>query len=432
MKEKAWILSADMGYGHQRAAYPFKDIAHQKIITINSAKANTLKEKKQWKNFKFFYEGISRIKSIPIIGSTLWAIYDNFQKISPIYPFRDLSKPTFGTKYLNTLIKKGFLSSIINYIQKENIPTISTFFAPAIAGSKLNLKNNYCIATDTDINRIWVSLIPKESNIIYLTPTENSTTRLLEYGIKKENVIFTGFPLPKENTGNNLEILKNDLKSRLHNLDPKNEFKNTHHDALKQLSNIKSKKHTLTITFAIGGAGAQKEIAIQMIKSLKKEIKTKKIKINIVVGIRFKIKQYIDEEIEKLNLSNYRNKGITILFELNKKDYFTTFNNLLHKTDILWTKPSELSFYTALGIPIIIAPPIGYHEKLNKRWLIEMGAGIEQYDPNYTNEWLFKLLEKGTFAEAAWRGYNKAPKYGTYNIEKIIFTKNKNKIELKY
>ena len=87
------------------------------------------------------------------------------------------------------------------------------------------------------------------------------------------------------------------------------------------------------------------------------------------------------------------------------------FNFALHNTDILWTKPSELSFYCALGIPIIMTPAIGPQEKCNHRWLREIGAGIKQQNPEYTNQWLLDLLNKGRLAEAAWNGFLKGRKY---------------------
>ena len=31
--DQAWVVAVDMGYGHQRAAYPFRDIAYEGIIT---------------------------------------------------------------------------------------------------------------------------------------------------------------------------------------------------------------------------------------------------------------------------------------------------------------------------------------------------------------------------------------------------------------
>ena len=32
LKEKFWVVSADMGYGHQRAVYPLKDLSKDRII----------------------------------------------------------------------------------------------------------------------------------------------------------------------------------------------------------------------------------------------------------------------------------------------------------------------------------------------------------------------------------------------------------------
>ena len=79
-------------------------------------------------------------------------------------------------------------------------------------------------------------------------------------------------------------------------------------------------------------------------------------------------------------------------------------------------KPSELSFYCALGMPIIMTPAIDPQERFNHRWLREAGAGFKQRNPEYTDQWLFDLLDKGRLAEAAWLGFLKARKYGTYNI----------------
>jgi hypothetical protein len=94
----------------------------------------------------------------------------------------------------------------------------------------------------------------------------------------------------------------------------------------------------------------------------------------------------------------------------------------MHSTDILWTKPSELSFYSALGLPIIMSPAIGSQEKFNRKWLLEIRAGIRQINPDYAHQWLFELLENGSLADAAWSGFLRARKLGTYNIIDIINT----------
>ena len=92
----------------------------------------------------------------------------------------------------------------------------------------------------------------------------------------------------------------------------------------------------------------------------------------------------------------------------------------MRTTDILWTKPSELSFYAGLGLPIIITEPLGSQEVFNSKWLKGIGAALNQENLTYANEWLFDWLNSGWLAEAAMQGFFEAPKYGTFNIEKII------------
>jgi hypothetical protein len=53
---------------------------------------------------------------------------------------------------------------------------------------------------------------------------------------------------------------------------------------------------------------------------------------------------------------------------------------------------------------------------------MEIQAGIAQDDPRYTSEWLFDLLNAGRLAEAAWSGFLKARKTGTYKIFDILKT----------
>ncbi len=116
----------------------------------------------------------------------------------------------------------------------------------------------------------------------------------------------------------------------------------------------------------------------------------------------------------------YLGKNIEILYQEKIEDYFQQFNLTLRKTDILWTKPSELSFYAALGIPIIIAPSIGSQENFNRRWLLKSGFGLAQENPKYTSEWFFDWLNYGYLAEVSMQGFIEGEKLGVYNIKKII------------
>jgi hypothetical protein len=434
-KKEAWVVAANMGYGHQRAAYPLKDIAFERIINANSDKIVTPKERKQWRKFQRSYERVSRFRSFPIIGPLLWRIYDHFQKISPYYPFRDLSKPTLASMYLHHLIKEDFLRNVPEYCRKREIPFISTFFGTALAAAHAHLKDVYCVVTDTDINRVWVPEKPKEEMMYYLTPTDHSTKRLMEYGVPKENIFFTGFPLPKENTGRDMQIALHDLGDRLPNLDPKNIYIARYKETIKKYLGhnfVKKSSHPLTVTFVVGGAGAQKEIGATLLKAFRKRLLAHEMRLNIVAGIRIELAKYFADHAEAQGLGNMLGKSVHVLSSLDKRSYFDSFSELLHTTDILWTKPSELAFYTALGLPVITTTPLGAHEELNEQWLLRMGTGFRQENPEFADEWLFEWLDKGILAEAAWEGFSEAPKYGTYNIEEIVFAKDKSKVKLSY
>jgi hypothetical protein len=111
-----------------------------------------------------------------------------------------------------------------------------------------------------------------------------------------------------------------------------------------------------------------------------------------------------------------------VVYHPEKTGYFGVMSEIIRETDVLWTKPSELSFYCGLGIPFVLSPTLGSQEVYNKKWLLEIQAGIEQDDPRYAGEWLFDLLFEGRLAESAWDGFIKARKYGTFRIMEVLAT----------
>jgi len=429
LKQKAWVVDVNMGYGHQRTAYPLKDLTpYGELISANDYKEIPKKDRQIWENSRKFYEFISNFRRTPLIGKFAFSLFDKFQEILTFYPKRDLSKPNLYLRQTFSLIKKGWGKHLIKKLSKKNLPLITTFFVPAFMAEAFNYPGDiFCVICDADIARSWAPLNPSQSKIKYLTPNSRVLERLILYGVKKENIFLTGYPLPKENIGlrpstGRLGILKHDLAYRLLNLDPKKRYQEQYKSLIKEFIGDLPRKanHPLTITFAVGGAGAQKEIGVRILRSLSPKIKTKEIKIILVAGIRKEVRNYFLEHIKDLGLKRDLSKNIEIIWERDIKSYFKKFNQGLRKTDILWTKPSELSFYTALGLPIIIAPTIGSQEDFNKQWLLRLGSAIPQENPDYTVQWLFDFLESGRFAEAAMQGFIEAEKLGTSNIKKII------------
>ena len=420
-KQKVWLIAVSMGYGHQRTAYSLRKLAfNEKIINADEYQGIPKKDKKIWNNSKKFYNFISRCKRIPLIGKFLFSFYDQFQKIFSFYPKRNLEKPNFALKQIFSLIANGWGKDLIEKLKKRPLPLITTFFTPAFIADFFNFSEKvFCVICDADISRAWVSLKPKTSKIKYFAPNKRVVERLKLYGVKEENIFLTGYPLPQENIGTeNLEILKKDLSYRLLNLDPEGQYRQEYGALINEyLVKLPEKpNHPLTIMFSVGGAGTQKEIAIQAMQSLSKDIKAGTIKLVLSAGIRKKVKEYFERNIQKLKLE----KEVDIIFDEKIGGYFEKFNQALRKIDVLWTKPSELSFYVALGIPIIIAPPVGSQEDFNKEWLLKMNSGIVQKDPKHTDQWFFDYLKRGIFAKAAFHGFIEGEKMGTFNIEKII------------
>ncbi len=418
-KHKSWVIAADMGYGHQRTAYPLRDIAFgDKVINANSYTGIPQKDKKFWNQTRSLYEFISRFKKVPFLGDLLFSFLDSFQKILSYYPERDLSGQDFVLKNIFSFIRKGWGQDLVERLKKNPLPLISTFFTPAFMAEEFKYPNQiYCVVCDTDINRSWVSLDPKKSKIKYFAPCTWVRDRLKLYGVNSESIFLTGYPLPKENIGKDMEILKEDMRHRIINLDPNKKYRKLYQPLIKSfLGKLPEKSnHPLTIMFSIGGAGAQKEIPLKAINSLKEKIKERKLRFIIAVGVREELRKYFADNIKGLKLDGW----VHVLSGITTDEYFKTFNEMIRETDILWTKPSELSFYAGLGVPIVIAPTIGSQEDFNKKWLLHVGAGVSQENPEYADQWLYDSLNAGDLAEVAMRGLIEIEKMGTYNIEKI-------------
>ncbi len=444
---KAYVVTVDMGYGHQRAVYPLKDIAacpsgwdgrglnSKNIITANDYPGIPDYDKRKWEGGRSIYEKISRMKHLPLIGDVVFSIMDHLQKIEDFYPKRDLSLPNMQVKQIYRMIERGWGKHLIDLLNREPLPLITSFFTTAFFAEHHGFKENiYCICTDTDISRAWVPLNPKKSRIKYLAPNRRVKERLELYGVNRNNIYITGFPLPKENIGGtDLRILKKSIAYRVVNLDPERRYQNKYQRTLqyylgKNYCNVRP-RHPLTITFAVGGAGAQREIGSTILESLHSLVRRKRLRLNLVAGIKNDVYKYYYEYAKDMNIERNLGTSLNIIYDDNKIGYFKKFNQVLLTTDVLWTKPSELSFYAGLGLPIIMAPPIGSQEDFNKAWLHSVGAGFEQDDPRYVNEWLFDWLSSGWLAQASMEGFLDAPRNGAYHVEEVVLKGARSEIE---
>ncbi len=422
----AHVVAVDMGYGHLRAAYNLNGLAGGHVYSVNRYPHIPKKDKQIWEQSRKFYEFVSKFKNVPLLGDKVFSYFDKFQQIENFYPVRDMTKPTLQlSQTLQLIRRKKWGQHFIDLLNKDPRPLVSTFFVTAFMAEELGFKGDiYLVVCDADISRAWATDKANVSRIKYLVPTERSKVRLKMYGVREENIYLTGFPMPKANTGSKrLTVLKKDLGARLANLDPTGKYIKTYERTLRKYLDghlRRTSTRPLTIMFAVGGAGAQREIGVGIIKALQKKLVADKVKIILVAGIHNDVSKYFRQQINELGLRTEIGKSIDIIYAPNKPAYFEAFNQALHATDIIWTKPSELSFYTSLGLPFILTEPIGSQEICNRGWLEKIGSAIRQKPVEYTAEWLFELVDSGWFAEAAVEGFLEAPNLGAYNIEEIV------------
>ena len=420
MTPAPFVASVSMGYGHLRPAYVIAKYMDTDVEKIDGPPWTSQLDQTYWHRTRNAYEGISRASQAPVIGSMFRMVLSSMTSIPSLYPQRDLSGTDIGTRYLDKMIGKGFCDEVVTHLKESGRPLITTFYAPAIAAAKAGVENVFCMVTDSDIHRIWAPRNPRETLLHYLAPSPRVVQRLRAYGVPPENIHLTGFPFADELLGGReLTTLRRDLAHRMFRLDPRGVFRDQLRRELGEhapnLDDDDDRDTPVHLAFAVGGAGAQSEIAEAFLPSLKPLLEGGRLRVTLIAGTRPEVKERFAEMIHR---EGYEPKSgpVRILHKRKLKKYFKAFNALLQETDILWTKPSELSFFAALGIPLICAPPMGQHERYNRRWAIENGAAMKQRNPRETGDWLTELLHEGTLSSMAWSGFVRLPKTGLYEI----------------
>jgi hypothetical protein len=174
------------------------------------------------------------------------------------------------------------------------------------------------------------------------------------------------------------------------------------------------------ITFAVGGAGSQVEVVEAFLPGLAPAIREGRWRLALVAGVRREIAERLAAALARHGLGGCPPEAVEILCEDRHEEYFAAFNRLLARTDVLWSKPSEITFFGALGLALVLSRPVGVHESYNRRWAREHGAGLKQRDPRFAHQWLRESLEDGVLAGAAWSGYMRLPKFGLQRIMLLV------------
>lgn len=418
------VASVEMGYGHVRAARTLADALGVRVVHADRPPVANAADQALWRRARLAYEATSRLSQVPVVGAPLRWVLEELTGIPHLHPFRDLSRPTRGTRALDRLVRRNLGQGLVDELRRSGRPLLTTFFATAIVADRAGVPDVFCAVTDTDVNRIWAPLDAGRTRIRYLVPTRRAGRRLELYGVPAERIWFTGFPLPHELVGGpGLDALTRNLSARLVRLDPQRAFRREQREGLAHfLGPLPQEEEARPplLTFAVGGAGAQAGLARAFLPSLRRDIEQRRLRLALVAGVRPEVREVFEEALHGAGLERAVGEGIEILLEPDLDAYIDAMNALLARTDVLWTKPSELCFYAALGIPLVCAPPVGVHERINRRWVRESGAGFKQRDARFAADWLSDMLAEGALAAAAWAGFTRLPKFGLYRILEAI------------
>lgn len=414
------VVSAEMGHGQLRVAVTLASALGEDVRLADAHPLATASDRKVWAGARRLHELLSRGSELPVVGPPVQRLLDAVTSIPPLHPHRNLAGPTVATHALDHLIDRGFGDALVRAVRAEDRPLLTTSYVPAVIADRAGLSEIYCVVTDADIDRVWVPQRPRHSSIRYLVPTRRVMQRLRAYGVPDETITFTGFPLPPSLLGGeHLDVLRRDLAARIVRLDPRRTFRDHCRHELSYFFPGLPVEHEGVpprLTFAVGGAGAQARIIDAALPGLRGAIEAGRLCLSLVAGPCPEVEQRFHRSLERSGLAHHLGGAVEIVHEPDLPACFRAFEGLLRRTDVLWTRPSELTFHAALGLPLVLADPVGMHERFNRRWAREQGVGLEQRDPRFLAGRLREWLYDGTLAAAAWSGFIRLPKFGTTRV----------------
>ena len=390
---KPVVAAIDMGYGHLRPAAALAEELGTQVLALDAPPLGGSSDREFWDGIRKLYEPVTRASQLPGVGLPARALLNLITAIPPLRPGRDLSGPTQGTRWMRKAASSGVGRTLADYLTQSGAPLLTTFYAGAVLAELHGASRLHCVVTDSDVNRVWAPPDSKTTRIKYFAPTGQARERLLAYGVPPAGILVTGYPLPGELIGRDRGALERNLAARLRRL--------------------RGEGEPPLIVFAIGGAGAQVPLARQIIAGMERQIREGALRLALVAGRRPEVAASLRSAFAAHRLADH--PGVELLFDPDVFGYIRRFNALLARADALWSKPSELAFFAALGLPFIAAPPVGMHEVANLRWASAAGAALPQEDPARAGEWLRRFVRDGVLSAAAEAGM-RLPQMGLYAI----------------
>ncbi|SES01330.1 DUF6937 domain-containing protein [Lachnobacterium bovis] len=320
----------------------------------------------------------SRLSKNPIFNKLVWEPmnYEGFRKLS----------------YNSTDQKNAELMAPVYKNVPKDIPVVGTHVWPAQAAIHAGMK--YVVNAIPDN---WPMALHLAEGSVHTIQCRNSYMgyRILN-GFNKDKVCK---PMPKESLVYTGHYIDHELVS------------NIEKDCEQRINRKKNNK-PMRFLLTIGGAGAQQEIFIAIIKELLPKIREKKVTLFVNVGDYEKVWHSMLKEIpqmKNISVEHFNDwnetkefseqlldeqKNIYGIHSFSHKNIFEAVyctNLLMRGIDVLITKPSELAFYP---VPKLFIKRVGKHEMWGAIHSSEIGDGtLECRDIPHTVQMLNLFLE---------------------------------------
>jgi hypothetical protein len=411
MRPDFYITTVLMGYGHLRAADNVAGLGRGRLVRVDQPPFANLVDVLVWKSSQDLYHVLSRTAETRL--RFLFRVLERIEDIPDDSKLASMEYSMLMRFLVRTGVGRG-LRRLVNLSTSLRAdysdieprgqvypPRLHTFFLPGLACVYNRFPGkNYQLLCDADFHRVWAPIKPSDGDVTYLVPTAAGADRLMSYGVAHERIVVTGFPLPIANTGGrDLEVLQSDLRARLERLSPQSDS-------------------PLRLVFALSGAGCYLNLLKTLIRELLPELQSGKLTLSIAAGDNQKAKAEIESHLVALNARPA--DGVTILHSPDVLEAFALFNRALREGDLLITKPGELIFYAALGIPQVLLPPVGKHEFKNRAYLIENRAALDLPGADSAGGWLLTRRANGLWRRAAESAFARLPKLGTFAINDAV------------
>lgn len=388
------VTTALMGFGHLRAAHNIAGYSHAPLVRVDKEPYVRGRDKFVWTNTQRVHTYASRDAESK--NSLLYNWFENLMRL----PDDHRPPPLTESKLVLLMKNLGLGEKFFHSLGGEHPTLLHTFYLQAmISVYRRYPGKNFLLLCDTDFHRVWVPLNSGEQNLEYFVPAAGSADRLMSYGVPSDRIHITGFPLPVACTGTrDLSLLSANMEIRK-----------------KRLTRVSTVP--LTVMFPFSGAGAYSHVLAELVKSLLDFIREGSVRLIVACGNNGHALQNAENLF--LNYGLDESEFAEIMFDPDIFRAFDSFNSALKSVDVIVTKPGELIFYAALGIPIVFLPPIGGHEAKNREYLFENKCAVDMPAVSDFPRWLMDSRRNETLLEMAEMGKSNLPKTGTFEIDEI-------------